>query len=120
MEIDAQFNRVGEAVPHGKVARRVTRAVLLPRRPPRVTRNLSTPEAWLVELGAIYREARRHELPTQTAARLAWIASQGSKLAREIQELRQLRQLQEQLARLEGQGPVAHVGAIESSEVLTQ
>jgi hypothetical protein len=79
-------------------------------RPPRVTRNLVEPASWLTELGAIYRAARRGELPTTQATRLAYIAGVAAKLSRELAELKQAAALQQQLERL-GVGPTPyHMG----------
>jgi hypothetical protein len=76
-------------------------------RPPRIARNLDRASGWLTELAALYRQARRGQLPTTQATRLAYIASCGAKFARDVEELKAVSAIQEQLTRI-GAAPPHH------------
>ena len=67
---------------------------------PRVARDLRDPESWLKELGVLYRAARRGELLLEEATKLAYVAGNAAKLARELGELRKARELQAERLRL--------------------
>jgi hypothetical protein len=73
--------------------------------PPRVSRHLNTAAGWLHEMGKLYREARRRQLDSSEASRLAWICAQAAKLATEVENLREIEKLREQLAALQAQAP---------------
>ena len=73
--------------------------------PPRVSRHLNTAAGWLHEMGKLYREARRRQLDSQEASRLAWICAQAAKLATEVENLREIEMLREQLAAIQAQSP---------------
>ncbi len=73
----------------------------------RVCRDLNSAAGWLKELSSIYRSARRGQLDSSEASRLAYIASVASKLARDLEELRHVETLQRQLAELRGTQPNA-------------
>ena len=73
---------------------------LLPR-PPRVVRDLNTASGWLKELASIYRSARRGQLDSSEASRLAYIAGVASKIARDVQELREIADLRAAVERAE-------------------
>ena len=56
-------------------------------------------------MGKLYREARRRQLDSQEASRLAWICAQAAKLATEVENLREIEMLREQLAAIQAQSP---------------
>lgn len=90
----------------------ISRMPLLPRvhtmgvKPPRVARHLDQAQGWLTEMAALYREARRGLLPESSACRLAYIASQGARLAKDLEELKAAETIRAQLERLGQAAPV--------------
>lgn len=75
-------------------------------KPPRVARHLDQAQGWLTEMAALYREARRGLLPESSACRLAYIASQGARLAKDLEELKAAETIRAQLERLGQAAPV--------------
>jgi hypothetical protein len=69
-------------------------------RPPRIARNLDRASGWLTELAALYRQVRRGQLNETSACRLAYIASQAARLAKDLEELKAAQAIQEQLTRI--------------------
>ena len=69
-------------------------------RAPRIARNLDQAQGWLRELANIYREMRRGQLASTCGTRLAYVASVGARLARDVEELKAVSAIQEQLTRL--------------------
>jgi len=60
---------------------------------PRIARNLDEPAGWLSELASLYRSARRGQLDTQDASRLAYLCAVAGKLARDVEQLRQVKDM---------------------------
>jgi hypothetical protein len=78
--------------------------VVAPRRSlPRVPR-LDCVQGWSTELADLYRAARRGQLDPGDAARLAFIANAGAKLARDLEELRALDRLREAVEQAQANG----------------
>lgn len=78
---------------------------IMPRLP-RISRDLDTAAGWLRELGAIYRCARRNQMPTEDASRLAFLCSAAGKLAKDVEQLRQLEAMGRQLDELQQRPPL--------------
>jgi len=64
---------------------------------PRISRDLDKASGWLTELASIYRSARRGQLATDDASRLAYLCSQAGRLAKDVQELKELAQIRDDL-----------------------
>jgi hypothetical protein len=68
---------------------------------------LETVTDWRRQVGKIYREMRRGELPHEHGTRLVYVAQIGASLVKIEQELSELQRLREQLARLQGDDAAA-------------
>ena len=86
---------------HAKEPRQVTQ--VLPKLP-RIARNLHEPAGWLSELAQIYRLARRGQLATEDASRLAFICSQAGRLAKDTEYLKYIAALGERFEELQARG----------------
>jgi hypothetical protein len=75
---------------------------------PRIARNLHEPAGWLYELAAIYRLARRGQLQTEDASRLAFICSSAGKLAKDTEYLKYMAALGERFEKLQQLPPAAY------------
>ena len=80
---------------------------IMPRLP-RISRNLNEPAGWLFELAQIYRLARRGQLATEDASRLAFICSSAGKLAKDTEYLRYIAALGERFEKLQQMPPAAY------------
>jgi hypothetical protein len=78
-------------------------------RPPRIARNLNQAQGWLKELGNIYREMRRGQLASTCGTRLAYVASVGARLAKDLEDLKEAEAIRAQLERLGHAPPVNEV-----------
>jgi len=74
----------------------------------RISRNLNEPAGWLFELAQIYRLARRGQLATEDASRLAFICSSAGKLAKDTEYLRYIAALGERFEKLQQMPPAAY------------
>jgi len=83
---------------------------------PRIARNLHEPAGWLHELSQIYRCARRQQLSTDDASRLAFICSQAGKLAKDTEYLRYIASLEKRLEDMGLQPAIQHLDDYGSSD----
>jgi hypothetical protein len=80
---------------------------------PRINRHLDTAAGWLMELGSLYRQARRGQLLTSEACRLAYIAGAAAKLAQSMDELKAAEAIREQLTRLNHRPAASEVSVVD-------
>src|ERR1017187_7968638 len=80
---------------------------IMPRLP-RISRNLNEPAGWLFEIAQIYRLARRGQLPTEDASRLAFLCSAAGKLAKDVEYLKYIAALGERFEKLQQLPPAAY------------
>jgi hypothetical protein len=80
---------------------------------PRISRNLDEVAGWLTELAALYRAARRGQIPTEQATRLGYLCGVAAKLAKDLEELKRAEAIHAQLVRLRSDQTYPHIPNVE-------